>query len=115
MNRGEFTLALVCVAMITSGQILFKKSGMEIQESNSWFTLRNCFFLGMAFAIYAAATLLWVSLLRSMPLSRAYVFMSLSFVIVPVAGYFVFGENLSLSYMVGAILIVIGILVASRT
>ena len=114
MSKNQILLALLCVGMIASGQILFKKSGMEIRESGTWFTLRNLFLLGAAFAIYVSATFLWIGLLKAVPLSRAYVFMSLSFVIVPVAGIFVFGEKLSLAYVAGASLIVIGVLIASR-
>ena len=114
MSKSQILLALLCVVLLASGQILFKKSGMEIRELGTWFTLRNLFLLGTAFAIYISATFLWITLLKALPLSRAYVFMSLSFVIVPVASFFVFGETLSLAYVAGVSLIVIGILIASR-
>lgn len=69
--------------------------------------------MGAAFSIYILATLLWVNVLKTVPLSRAYMFMSLSFVLVPVAGILLFGEQISLPYIIGSVLVVVGLLLAS--
>ena len=49
----------------------------------------------VAVALYAAATLLWVRILTTVPLSRAYPFVALAFVLVPAAGYLFFHEAIS--------------------
>jgi drug/metabolite transporter (DMT)-like permease len=66
-----------------------------------------------AAALYGASTLAWIVALRSIPLSQAYLFMALGFVIVPVAAHFIFGEPLNSRLLVGAALICIGIWIAA--
>ena len=63
---------------------------------------------------YAAATLLWVRILMTVPLSRAYPFVALAFVLVPAAGYVFFHESVSLRYAAGTALIIAGVIVAAR-
>ena len=69
---------------------------------------------GFAMFIYGVATLLWISLLRYVPLNKAYVFMALSFVLVPIASYFVFREHITVGYWIGVALIVSGVIVAAK-
>ena len=65
-----------------------------------------------AFAIYGAATFIWVTILRTMPLSTAYPFIALGFLLVPLAGVVLFGEHLTPIQWAGAVLIVVGIVMA---
>jgi drug/metabolite transporter (DMT)-like permease len=67
----------------------------------------------VAVALYAGATLLWVRILTSVPLSRAYPFAALAFVLVPAAGYLFFHEPITLRYALGTALIVVGVAVAA--
>ena len=113
MSRWQVFRALLFVSMISSGQIFFKKAGLEIRDSGTWFTWKNFMLLGTAFVIYTGATFLWVGLLKETPLAKAYSFMSLSFVLVPLASIYFFGEKVTLSFMVGAAFIIVGIVVAS--
>ena len=69
----------------------------------------------VAVALYAGATLLWVRILTTVPLSRAYPFVALAFVLVPAAGYMFFGEPITLRYALGTALIVIGVAIAAGT
>lgn len=87
---------------------------MEIQAIGSWMSWRVMVIVGSAFFIYGLATLLWISLLRYVPLNKAYVFMALSFVLVPIASFFLFKEQVSLGYWIGVGLIVSGVIVASK-
>jgi len=106
--------ALVCVLAISCGQILFKRIGLEIEAGNSigsWKVVSTTF---TAVLIYGSATLLWIYLLRFVPLNKAYLFMSLSFVLVPIAGKYFFAEEFSFGNMAGAILIITGILISSK-
>ena len=69
---------------------------------------RNAYFLA-ALAIYLALSFLWVWLLRFTPLSRAYLFVALSFAIVPLLGGVLFAEPISLRLVIGVIVIVCGL------
>jgi drug/metabolite transporter (DMT)-like permease len=107
---------LLTPVMISAGQVLFKMTGGRIDGrdatgvSGVLRTLVDPYLL-FAFAIYGSATVLWVYVLRHMPLSQAYPFMALSFVLVPLASLLFFGETLGLRYWIGAALIVAGMVV----
>lgn len=105
--------AIACVLIIAIGQLLFKKVGMEIHSAGSWMSWRVLSIFGFAMFIYGLATLLWISLLRFVPLNKAYIFMALSFVVVPIASYFFFDETFSRGQYIGTALIVLGVVIAA--
>jgi len=53
---------------------------------------------------------LWVYILRTVPLSFAYPFSALGFVLVPVAAKLIFGESIGRMYLIGAVLVIGGLL-----
>ncbi|BAN23938.1 DMT family transporter [Caballeronia insecticola] len=114
MTFLQIAWTLACVFIIASGQLLFKKAGMEIQLAGTWASPRALITVGLALFIYAIATLLWINLLRFVALNRAYSFMALCFVIVPIASHFAFGETITRGYAIGTGMIICGLLVASR-
>jgi undecaprenyl phosphate-alpha-L-ara4N flippase subunit ArnE len=98
--------------MIVAGQICFKKAALGGAGLDNIFqSLLNKWLLA-AFCIYGAATFIWVTILRTMPLSTAYPFIALGFLLVPLAGVLFFGEYLSATQWTGAVLIVVGIVMA---
>jgi undecaprenyl phosphate-alpha-L-ara4N flippase subunit ArnE len=64
--------------------------------------------------IYLGATVLWIWLLRTIPLSVAYPFMALAFLFVPVMGAAFLGEPFSFKSAFGAALIITGICVIAN-
>jgi len=108
---------LLCfpVAM-AAGQVLFKRAASQIAPSSggSWLIeVARLPTMWVAVALYAGATLFWVRILSTVPLSRAYPFAALAFVLVPAAGYFFFHEPITLRYALGTAFIVIGVVVAA--
>jgi len=113
------TLSLTQIAQLCSfavllacGQILFKLSastlpplastaGLIALATNLWFWA--------ALVLYGTATLLWILILQQVPLSAAYPFMALGFVLVPAASHFLFKEPLNLFYGLGVLLIIGGL------
>ncbi|NIE65473.1 EamA family transporter [Burkholderia sp. Ax-1719] len=114
MTPIQIAWALGCVFIISSGQLLFKKAGIEIQAAGTWFSPRALVMLFCALAIYGIATLLWINLLRFVSLNKAYLFMALCFILVPIASHFFFREAITRGYVVGAALIISGLVVATR-
>jgi drug/metabolite transporter (DMT)-like permease len=117
MPLRSLLLTLLCVLMLAGGQLLFKTAAERWQIHGwSWATLWG--FLSplmlVALAVYAVATLLWVYVLRTVPLSAAYAVFSLAFVIVPLASHFLLGERLSANTLIGGAIIVLGVIVAVR-
>ena len=66
-------------------------------------------------AIYGLTSIAWVYILRNIELGRIYPVMALAFIFVPLGSYFVFGERFNSQYAIGLILIVLGIVVVTRS
>lgn len=98
--------------MIVAGQICFKKAALSGAGLDNIFNSFLNKWLIAAFAIYGTATFIWVTILRTMPLSEAYPFIALGFILVPLAGVMLFGEHLSPTQWIGTGMIVIGIVLA---
>lgn len=99
--------------MLACGQILFKKAALACGDRPLFPGLVNAWML-LALVLYAGATLIWVAMLRSVPLSVAYPFAALGFAIVPLAAWLLFDEQLDVRYAIGSTLIISGILMTSR-
>lgn len=106
------TLVLLCVVGISAGQLMFKLAARSLVGTagpgDLWRLGLNPWFLG-ALATYGGATVLWVWLLREVPLNRAYPLFALSFLFVPLLGGAVVGEHADARYWIGVGVIVLGI------
>jgi len=103
-------LLILAPIMISAGQVLFKLTSEKLEANNAPFyaVFYNPLFL-VALVIYGSATLLWLYVLKTVPLSYAYSFMALTFVIVPILAIFFLGESVNLKYVLGAALIISGL------
>ncbi len=115
MTALQLLLVLVCVVLIACGQVLFKYVAvLSAAQAQPW-TDPKTLGVGIAsLALYGIATLMWIWLLRSVPLSKAYPFMALSFVLVPAAGIWLFDEHAGSMYGLGLALIVLGVVLIAR-
>ncbi len=115
MTLGNLFLILACVLGISAGQILFKLASVAIPDGpgiSGWLQFAmNKYFLA-ALVIYGSATILWILALKRVELFIAYPFMALAFIIVPCASYYFLGEPLTGKTLVGAALIIAGLIVS---
>jgi multidrug transporter EmrE-like cation transporter len=109
----HYLLLVVFAVLLSTGQILFKQAAATEIEKPFHLALFNRWMLAALF-LYAFATSLWVWILRSTPLSVAYPFVALGFVLVPLAAHFLFGEQLTIRYASGVALIIAGLIVISQ-
>jgi drug/metabolite transporter (DMT)-like permease len=100
------------VVLLSIGQIFFKLAAPQLRTGS----LRDMVFsmalnpsLIAALVIYGVATLLWVIVLREVPLSRAYPITALGMLLVPLIGLLLFKEPFSWSLVVGGALMTAGI------
>jgi multidrug transporter EmrE-like cation transporter len=119
VNPLQIIQILVVVVSMAAGQILFKLAAGRIDRFSatdwkSYAGLLGNGYLVVGVFVYALTAILWVLVLRSAPLSRAYPFMALSFLLVPAAGPIIFKEPFSWSLPVGGTLILMGIVVIAR-
>lgn len=99
--------------MLASGQMLFKLAATRTASGlNSVDGLRELLaspWFWLALVLYGAATYLWIAILQRVPLSIAYPFVALGFVIVPFGAWLLFGETVGWRYAGGVVLIMAGI------
>ncbi|MEQ9505025.1 MAG: EamA family transporter [Hyphomonas sp.] len=104
-------LLVITPFLIAAGQVMFKMTGMKLAAHPglpAQSALLSPIFIG-ALALYGGATLLWVYVLKSVPLSYAYSFMALTFVIVPLMARFWLGEDITPRYYLGMVLVLAGL------
>jgi multidrug transporter EmrE-like cation transporter len=102
----SFALLLSC------GQILFKYTAATSPALASVEGLIGLFFnlwFWAALVLYGIATLIWIFILQQVPLSLAYPFVALGFILVPLASHFLFKEPINLYYVLGTLLIIGGL------
>jgi drug/metabolite transporter (DMT)-like permease len=103
--------------MISIGQILFKLAANQsttlAQSEGGWLRYLTVPFLS-AMVVYGLATVLWIWILRYIPLNRGYAVYSLAFVFVPLMSYVFLSEPLSWNHAAGASLIIAGVVVSTR-
>jgi drug/metabolite transporter (DMT)-like permease len=112
MQGRTILLILAAVACNAVGQLCLKTGARRLRG------LGSLEFLGAAvrdpyvlsgLGAWVAWTLCWLYALRVAPLSRAYGMTSLTYVLVPVASVYLFGESLRRFQLAGMVLILVGI------
>ncbi|NLM49871.1 MAG: EamA family transporter [Clostridiaceae bacterium] len=99
------------VILLVLGQTLWKIGISKIGQLDSIKAYISLFkspqvLLGML--LFAVASLTWFYILSKMPLSKAYPFESLTYVLALFVGLFIFKEQIPLQRWIGVIFIVIG-------
>ena len=69
----------------------------------------------LGLAIYACGTLFWLVALSRVDLSYAYPFVSLSYVVMLVASWLLLDEQISLLRIAGSAVVILGVLLISRS
>jgi drug/metabolite transporter (DMT)-like permease len=113
MNAMLLALTLACVIAISAGQILFKLAARTAGAAEGFSAMLLNGYFYAALVVYAAATVLWVWLLKTLPLNVAYPFVGLAFVVVPLLGAWLLNEPLGWRHVAGGVLIAAGVAVAS--
>ncbi|HEX6050012.1 MAG TPA: EamA family transporter [Gemmatimonadaceae bacterium] len=112
MSGNTMVLIVVTVAFSVLGQLALKSGAQRLAGLDGLEFLlaavRTPHVLA-GLAAWAASTVCWLYVLRSAPLSRAYPLTSLTYVLLPLASVYVFGEPLRRLHGVGTVLILIGV------
>jgi drug/metabolite transporter (DMT)-like permease len=109
----NFASLAVFVMALAVGQILFKWVGMVMRGRpllDGFLLMARQPALYAALAIYALAAVLWIWILSRVPLMQAYPWVAATMAIVPLLGWFVFGERVGPIFWLGIALILVGML-----
>ena len=114
---------LVSVLAGAFGQVLLKKGmgsmgplTLSLNQLGSvlWRIGTNPYVI-VGLAIYVSGTVFWLVALSRVELSYAYPFASLSYVIMLVASWLLFHENISLVRLLGTLIVGVGVFLISRS
>lgn len=110
MTLLQFALIILTVFALSTGQILFKLAATSFSyDPNSFISSFLDMKLISALLVYAVATIMWLVVLRTMPLRLAYPFVALAFFMVPIMAHYFLGEALGWKTFAGAVLIGVGV------
>lgn len=105
------------------GQILLKKGmssmgpltlSLDQTLSILWKMVTNPYVI-LGLGIYVMGTVFWLTALSRVDLSYAYPFASISYVIMLLASWQLFNENISLMRLAGSVVIILGVILISRS
>ena len=96
------------------GQMFFKYTSMLLNRDYEVLSTSVIGSVFLAFLSLGIASIIWIMLLRNIELSRAYPFQSFSFILVPLLGFIIFNEQLSIPYFIGTIFILFGIIIIAK-
>ncbi len=116
MNLNAYALALFSVIVIAIGQSIFKYSALRFtftagQPILEW-VQQNFVPLAAvvgALSLYMVSTVAWITALRTIPLSVAFMFNALAFAFIPIVSMLFFNEQLPRFLLPGLGLIAAGI------
>ena len=117
------TYILVAVVASAAGQVLLKMGmnragaltlGFDTIVATLWKIGTNPY-IAIGLLIYVTGTVFWLAALSRVDLSYAYPFASLSYLVMLLAGWFVFDENINLVRIAGTLVVATGVLIISRS
>ena len=114
---------LVSVLLGAVGQILLKKGMTNMGAITLTLNQLPATLWGMAtnlyvvfgLLLYVTGTVFWLSALSRVDLSYAYPFASLSYVIMLVASWFLFHENITVMRLLGTLVVALGVFLISKS
>lgn len=111
------------VVLTVYGQVILKWRLNQLEMLPEMFLDKLVFLIRSLFDPYIfssffsafLASLAWMAALKEFELSKAYPFMSLSFVCVLALSYWLFKETITVQKIIGSILIIVGVLLVSKS
>lgn len=104
-------LSLVGINLIYACTAIFTKSASQHQ----FLSLPYILWLVGAVVVMGVYALLWQQVIKRMPIAEAYMFKGTSLIFVLLLSALIFGEAITLSNIIGAVVIIVGIVIFARS
>ncbi len=112
----DMYIILLSVLLGAVGQIAFKIGAVRIPDTGSLLAkIITAWPILAGLGLYGVSTLLWIYALRTVELSYAYPLISLGYILVFIASFFLFHEAIGLLRLGGLVLILTGIILVARS
>jgi len=122
MNLVSFGLIFTGVMLNAAAQILMKAGTNAVGHFG--YTMENIVPIGLKLATewhivtalfcYALSVVIWVLALSRVPVSIAFPMLSMAYIVTAVAAWFLLGEVLSMTKLIGIGVIILGVIIISR-
>lgn len=118
LSLATIAILLTYSVALAGGQVLFKLAALRFTPAARWsdnvVALAFNPYLVVAVLLYALLSVVWVWVLTFVPLSIAYPFVALTFVLTVAAGALLFGEAVTVRLVLGGVMIIAGLIVITR-
>ncbi len=125
MSGQSLILLVVSVLLGVLGQLLLKMGMIQLGPLESEGGLGGLVQIGIrvfsnlkvigGFAAYGISSLFWIAVLSKINLSLAYPMLALNYVLVPLTAWFFLGEQIPSLRWLGMGVIIVGVIIISRT
>jgi len=117
LTVAQVAMLVLFATMLAGGQMLFKVAAETTPALTGLagvFALAQNIWAWFAMTLYGSATFLWILILQRVPITLAYPFVALGFVLVPFGAWLLFREPITSKYAVGVFFILCGIFITTR-
>ncbi|MBU1167758.1 EamA family transporter [Patescibacteria group bacterium] len=107
-----YILMAINIVLMSIGQLFFKQASIHFSNHSDLHpVLRYAYnpWFYAAIAFFAVSTFLWIKILTMVKLSVAYPLLSISYILIIIGAYFLFGEKVSFVNIAGIFLIMLGV------
>lgn len=120
MNANQICLLLLYAIGMAVGQLLFKMASIAylgrvkgIGGLNAALSIGTDPYFLAALSLYLLLSVFWIWILTFVPLSLAYPFVAIAFLLVPICGVLFFNETISMRGYLGMLMIAVGVALLS--
>jgi multidrug transporter EmrE-like cation transporter len=122
MNARTLSLILLSVAITAVAQVILKRgmsiSGMHEALGMGWasatLAVASNAWVVAGLALYFLGAVIWLVVLNRVPVSFAYPFVGLGFVLTALLAWGLLGEGLSIARALGTLLVTLGVALIAR-
>ena len=125
MKTGVLYLVILSVFVASSAQILLRigMTSSSIQETltqsidklNIFFVMFTNFYVVSGLFLYGVGAVLWLFVLARVPVTVAYPFVGLGFIVTLFLGWLLLGEQVSGLRLLGTLLVVCGVVLVGKS
>jgi multidrug transporter EmrE-like cation transporter len=105
------SLSIVLSVFFQSASVVFGKQGAVSLNAFTFSNIIQNHFYLLSLVCLACQAVTWQLVLRKHPLFWAYLWMSLVYIVIIVAGHFIFKESITIGNIIGSLMIISGIII----
>ena len=114
-NMSKDSRIPVYAALIAANLVYaFESVFVKLASGQDFLSARYFLFMGCAVGVLGVFALIWQQIIKRIPVSEAYMFKGSALIFVLLLSVILFGESISLTNVIGACMIVLGIVLYAR-